>query len=159
MLHSIITRQLGQSWIRGRLSSEPKLGSSILNINHSDYFSTKSLGWRQGGVGGLSLISQGEMMSALVEKKNPFSLGEPAWTSGPWKLSNNNGPPAKSPHLSGCTTLSGWFLSICSPIQPDIQANHHDCHHQRWSFGRADLLNSTQRQEHELCVSLAIITM
>lgn len=68
MLHSIITRQLGLSWIRGRLSGEPKLSSSISNINHSDYFSTKSLAWRRGGVGGLPLISQGEMMSALVEK-------------------------------------------------------------------------------------------
>lgn len=25
---------------------------------------------------------------------------------------------AKSPHLFGCTTLSRWFLSICSPHRP-----------------------------------------
>lgn len=154
MPHSSITRQLALSWIRGRLSGEPKLSGSISNINHSDYFSTKSLGGRRGGVGGMPLISHGEMMSALVGEKNPFSLGEPAWTPGPWKLSNNNGPPAKSPHLLGCTTLSWWFLSICSLTQTDIQANHHDCFNQHGPI-RADMPNSTQRQEHKLCVSKA----
>lgn len=74
MLHSIIMRQLGLSWIRGRLSAEPKLSSSISSINHSDYFSTKSLGWRWGGVKLLPLISQGEMMSAVLEKKKKLSL-------------------------------------------------------------------------------------
>lgn len=79
-------------------------------------------------------------------KKKAFSLGEPVWMSGPWKLSNND-PPAKSPHLFGCTTLSWWFLSICSPAQPDIQANHHDCYHQCWPFRRGDLLSYTKRQK------------
>lgn len=153
MLHSIITRQLGLGWIWGRLSAEPKLSISIPNINHSDYFSTKSLGLKMRWRGGLSLISQGEIMSAVVGKNNLLSLGEPAWTSGPWKLSNNNGPSAESPHLFGCTTLSWWFLSICSPTQSDIQANHHECDHQRRSFRRADLLNSTRKQERDPCVS------
>lgn len=80
------------------------------------------------------------------KKKDLFHLGGPAWTSGPWKLSNNNAPPAKSPHLFGCTTLSWWFLSICSPAQLDIRANHHDCYHQRRPSWRADLLNSTPKE-------------
>lgn len=135
MLHSI-TRQLGTSWIRERLSGKPKLRRPISNINHSDYFSTKTFGWRRGFWGGICLSLVEEKWCLLWrKKKKPFSLGEPVWTSGPWKLSNNNSPPAKNPHLFSCTTLSGWFLSICSPTQPHIQANHHDCYHQRWTFG------------------------
>lgn len=67
------------------------------------------------------------------------SLGEQSWACGPWKLSNNNSPPAKSPHLLGHTTLSRWFLSICSPTHPNIPANCCESYHQCWSFGMADL--------------------
>lgn len=73
MLHSIITRQLGLSWIRGRLSGKPKLSSSISNINHFDYFSTKSLGWRRGGVG-VCLSLTKEKLCLLWWKEKILSL-------------------------------------------------------------------------------------
>lgn len=79
------------------------------------------------------------------------SLGEQSGACGPWKLSNNNSTPAKSPHLLGHTTLSCWFLSICSPTHPNIPANCCGSYHQCWLHRVADVLNPTQRHACKLC--------
>lgn len=79
------------------------------------------------------------------------SLGEQSGACGPWKLSNNNSTPAKSPHLLGHTTLSCWFLSICSPTHPNIPANCCGSYHQCWLHRVADVLNPTQRHTCKLC--------
>lgn len=82
------------------------------------------------------------------------SLGEQSRACGPWKLSNNNSAAAKSPHLLCHTTVSCWFLSICSPTHPSIPANCGGSYHQCWSCRIAEVFNPTQRNQCKLCVSL-----
>lgn len=81
----------------------------------------------------------------LCFKTNPFSLGEPEWTSGPWKLSNNKGPAAKSPHLFGGTSLSWWFQSICCPHSPIFKLITAAAVINVAQSGIADLRRSTQK--------------
>lgn len=87
------------------------------------------------------------------------SLGEQSRACGPWKLSNNNSAAAKSPHLRGHTTLSCWFLSICSPTHPNIPANCCGSSHQCWSCRIAEVLIATQRHRCRLCASFASSAM